>query len=202
MPRVSDIKQQVKRQDRYSIYLDGKYVFSLSENELFKSGLRVGREYLPDEIEDLQATAVLDKAYMRAIEHLARRARSEWEVRDYLKRKEYDSPTIDIIVNKLSNMGYINDKAFATSWVENRRLLKATSLRRLRQELQQKRVSKEVSDEVLAADETDERQVLKELIAKKQTQTRYQDSQKLMAYLMRQGFNYDDLKAVINENDN
>lgn len=195
--RITDIKQQVKRKTRYSIYVDDKYSFSLSETELMKSGIRIGRDYNAEELEELQQTAVLDKAFMRSLDYLARRPRSEWEVRDYLKRKEYDPPTIDTILNKLSDYDYIDDAKFAQAWITNRRLLKPTSLRRLRQELIQKHVSKEVIEAALTEDEGDETASLKEVIEKKRSQSRYQDPQKLIAYLLRQGYNYGDIKDAL-----
>lgn len=197
--KVTDIKQQIKRSGRYSIYFDEKYLFSLSEPELMQSGIRVGKEYSAEELEKLQQTAIIDKAYMRALDFLSRRMRSEWELRDYLRRKDYDSPTVDIILNKLSEYNYIDDKKFAAAWVENRRLLKPTSLRRLRQELTQKHVSREIVNEVLAEDLGDEQGSLKQMIEKKQAKSRYKDQQKLIAYLLRQGFNYSDIKQVLGQ---
>lgn len=199
--KVTNIKQQVKRQNRYSIYIDGKYSFSLSDTELLKSGIKIGKEYDQQELDELQDTAVLDKAMMRSLDYLARRPRSEWEVRDYLKRKDYDSPTIDTILNKLSDYGYIDDVKFAQAWISNRRILKPTSLRRLQQELMQKHVSKTDIESALETDEGDEPAVLKELITKKQQQSRYQDEQKLIAYLLRQGFNYGDIKTALHQED-
>jgi regulatory protein len=199
--KITDIKQQVKRQGRYSLYVDGKYSFSLSEPELMKSGIRIGREYAEAELEELQQTAVLDKANMRALDYLSRRPRSEWELRDYLKRKDYDPPTVDTILNKLSEYGYIDDLKFSQAWINNRRLLKPTSLRRLKQELMQKHVSKEVIEAALETDEGSEKTALQELINKKQQQSRYQDEQKLIAYLMRQGFNYGDIRACLSKDD-
>lgn len=195
--RITAIKQQIKNQDRYSIFIDDKFAFGLSELGLINSGLRVNQELSQEEIAKLKDEAQIDKAYNRALGLIARRPRSEWELRDYLKRKNYDSPTTDVILNKLSKVGLIDDKAFAKLWVENRRLLKATSLRRLRQELCQKRISDEIIDEVLAADETDEREVLKELVERKRA--RYPDKLKLMQYLSRQGYRYDDIKSVLEE---
>lgn len=199
MVKITDIKQQVKRQSRYSIYVDGKYAFSLSDTELLKSGIRIGKEYDEAALGELQSTALLDKAMMRALDYLARRPRSEWEIRDYLKRKEYDSPTIEVILNKLSDNGYIDDVKFAEAWVASRRLLKPTSLRRLRQELLQKHVDTAVIDLALESGEGNERAALKEVIAKKRRQNRYQDQEKLIAYLLRQGFNYADIKDVLQD---
>lgn len=199
--KITDIKAQVKRQGRYSIYVDEKYSFSLSENELLTVGLRIGQEYTPEEFNQLQKKAVLDKAYMRAYDLIARRMRSEWELRDYLKRKDYEAPTINEIVETLQDKGYIDDARFAESWVRNRRLLKATSKMRLRQELKQKRVSDDVISLALEEDDTSERDVLRDLVERKRQQTRYQDKDKLMQYLLRQGFRYDDIKEVIHSDE-
>ena len=200
--KISDIKQQVKRQGRYSIYIDGKYSFSLSENELLNIGLRINQEFSEAELEKLKKTAVADKAMMRAYDQLSRRPRSIWEMQDYLRRKDYDDQLITDIVNRLKEQDYLNDKKFAEAWISNRRLLKRTSKRRLFQELKQKRVDEHTINDVLEEDETDESEVLRELIAKKRTQSRYQDQEKLIAYLARQGFNYGDIKAALEESEN
>lgn len=197
--KITDIKRQVKRADRYSLYGDGKYIFSLSERELLHQGLRVGLEIDSQELSVLQDKAVLDKAYDSALNLIMRRPRSQWEMREYLKRKAYEPEQIEIVLNMLSERNYLNDVDFASRWVENRRLLKSTSKRRLVQELRAKRVADDIITEVLQADETDERQVLRDLVAKKRTQTRYQDTQKLMQYLARQGYSYDDIKTVLGE---
>lgn len=199
--KITDIKQQARRQDRYSIYVDGKYMFSFSENELVGSGLRKNQEVSEQQLADLKNTAVLDKGYDRALNLISHRPRSEGELRDYLRRKDYSPEESDQILNKLSERGYVNDADFARRWVESRRLLKSTSKRRLSQELRQKRIASDIINDVLAADETNERDVLRELVERKRKQTKYQDDLKLMQYLSRQGFNYDDIKSAISEQD-
>lgn len=195
--KITDIKQQVKRQDRYSIYIDATYSFSLSANELLEQNIKVGQELDKERFTELKEIAVDDKAFMRAVEYILRRKRSTWEMEQYLKRKGYNDNTITKILNMLSNSKLLNDSDFARAWVDNRRLLKQTSRRRLWQELKQKHVADAIIAEVLEHDETDEQQVLAEIVAKKRTQSRYQDEEKLMSYLLRQGFKYGDIKEVI-----
>jgi regulatory protein len=195
--KITAIKQQVKRADRYSIYVDERYTCSFSESELLKLSLRVGQEISPADLEALKDDALRDKAYDRALDLVSRRVRSEWEMRAYLKRKDYSPEVIDLTVSRLCERGYLDDREFAQRWVENRRLLKATSRRRLQQELRQKHVSSEVIDEVLAADDTDDLAVLRELVDRKRQQTKYQDDLKLMQYLSRQGYGYDDIKTAL-----
>jgi regulatory protein len=150
-------------------------------------------------LEDLKKAAVLDKGYDRALNLISRRPRSRWELEDYLKRKDYEPEAIENILGALSEKGFVDDYDFAKRWVENRRLLKSTSKRRLRQELKQKRVADDIIDQVLEEDETDERKVLRELVERKRRQTKYQDDLKLMQYLSRQGYSYDDIKSAITE---
>lgn len=195
--KISAIKQQVKRADRYSIYGDGKYLFSFSEAELLSSGIRIGQELSEAELTELKDKAVLDKAYDRSLNLISHRMRSEWEIRDYLRRKEYDESVQDAIVQRLKAREYINDELFAKRWIENRRLLKSTSKRRLAQELRQKRVADETIRLAIDADATNELEVLSALIEKKRKQTKYQDDVKLTQYLMRQGYSYEDIKSVL-----
>jgi regulatory protein len=195
--KITAIKQQVKRPDRYSIYIDGSFSFGLSEQALLDARLASGQELDAERLEALKSLSSSDKAYGRALRYVAIRPRSVWEVETYLRRKEVDEPLINQIVEKLRSYDLLDDRQFAEAWVSNRRLLKATSKRRLRQELQQKHVPGAVIDAVLQEDETDERQVLRQLVAKKQQ--RYPDRQKFMQYLARQGFGYDDIKTVLEE---
>ncbi|MEI6481078.1 MAG: RecX family transcriptional regulator [Candidatus Saccharibacteria bacterium] len=195
--KITDIKQQVKSPERYSIFMDGKFSFGLSESALMASTLKVGKEITPGELAELKDTARSDKAYGQALGLIARRKRSEWEIRDYLKRKEYEPELVESLVERLYKSRWLDDTAFAQMWVENRRLLKSTSARRIAQELKAKRVSDDVIAQALAQDETDENDVLRDLVERKQRQTRYQDPQKLMAYLIRQGYNYADVKQAI-----
>jgi regulatory protein len=199
--KISAIKQQVKRRDRYSIYGDGKYLFSFSESELLSSGIKIGQELDESNLNELKGKAVLDKAYDRALNLISHRMRSEWELRDYLKRKDYDEDVQEATVSRLRDRGYINDTEFAKRWVENRRLLKATSKRRLAQELRQKRISDEIINQTLEADETDELEVLKDLVERKRKQTKYQDDLKLMQYLARQGFSYNLIKTALHNHE-
>lgn len=195
--KITAIKQQVKRTDRYSIYVDGKYAFSLSESGLIESRLASGQELDAAELKRLKKVAGFDKAYYNALRYAAMRPRSQWEMEMYLQRKNADKDAAEEIVQRLRNLSMLSDADFARSWIANRRLLKSTSKRRLRLELKQKHVPDEIIDEALAEDETDERQTVRELIEKKRR--RYPDPQKLMQYLARQGFSYDDIKSTLDE---
>lgn len=195
--RISAIKQQVKRADRYSIYVDEKYSFSLSDSALLESRLVTGQELTEAEVKELKQKSADDKVYSLALRYVALRSRSRYELETYLKRKDAPPPLIDTILGRLEGYGYVNDESFARNWVDNRRLLKPVSRRRLIMELKQKHVSEEVIRIVLEDDQTSDRDTLRELVARKRRQTKYQDDTKLLQYLARQGYGYDDIKSVL-----
>jgi regulatory protein len=195
--KITAIKQQVKRRERYSIFVDDKYAFSLSENALLDQKITIGLEITKSELDSFKEASKLDKAYNLVLAYVARRARSEWELRDYFRRKEIDEEAGELILAQLRDFGYVNDLNFARSWVDNRRLLKPVSRRRLMLELRQKHVADDIARQVLEEDETTDRDTLKQLVERKRKQTRYQDDQKLMQYLIRQGYSYTDVKAVL-----
>jgi regulatory protein len=195
--KITKIEAQVKREGRYSVYVDDKFAFGISEPGLIDSGLRVSLEITPEQLEELKDTAQKDKLYNMALGLLARRPRSEWELRDYLKRKSIEPEAVEAIIIKLQDRGFIDDYDFARRWVESRRLLKPVSRRKLELELRTKRVSDAVVKQVLKLDETDEFDVIVQEVNKKRRQTRYQDDTKLMQYLARQGYGYDDIKRAL-----
>lgn len=197
--KVTAIKQQVKLQGRYSIFVDEKYAFSLSEGALLDAKIYVGNELDEEQVKAYEKLSADDKAYSLTLAYVARRMRSRWELQDYFRRKGYDEEVSRQIFEKLERFGYVNDETFARSWVENRRLLKPTSKRKLTQELRQKRIADSIIDKVLSEDEADELAVLRALVEKKRRQTKYGDDLKLMQYLAGQGFGYGDIKAVLGE---
>jgi len=197
--KITDIKLQVKRQGRFSIYADGKYAFSLSDWQLAKSGIKIGLEIDKADLNKLKHESDFGKIYDRTLMWLSLRPRSEWEIDEYLKRKTDDPQTIKEIKQKIVEINQVNDLKFAESWVSSRRSLKNTSKYRLTQELRQKRVSQDVISQVLADDEVTDQETLKKLIIKKSSQSRYKDEDKLIAYLARQGFRYDDIKQALKQ---
>ena len=96
------------------------------------------------------------------------------------------SKLYDTIIQRLTIKGYLDDGRFAEWWVENRNVRKGASQKRLRMELMQKGVSKEIIDEVL--DNRDDEEEIMKIIAKKRSKY---DDEKLVNYLCRHGFSFE-----------
>jgi regulatory protein len=198
--KITKITQQVKHKDRYSIYVDDAYSFSLSDNALLRSGLVKGTELTGQQVKDYQQLSQDDKLYERTLRYVAMRPRSVWEVEFYLKRKDSSEAQIQQIVDKLSQFGYLDDYKFAEAFTHDRRLIRSASTRKIKLELQKKHVASDIIAQVLAEDETDESDMLRQLIVRKRQQSKYRDDElKLMQYLARQGFGYGEIKSALAE---
>lgn len=100
----------------------------------------------------------------------------------------------DEVVGRLVEKGYVDDRRFAEYFVENRFVKKGVSQKRLKMELMQKGVSKDIIEDVMGArDDTTE---IKKMIARKRA--KYTD-EKLIAYLCRQGFSYELVRELVAE---
>ena len=196
---ITRIVNQKKNSSRYSIYIDGEYSFSLSDLALLEAKITTGQELSLNEVKELQDSSELDKIYQRVLNLLSLRARSEYEIKTYLKKHNCPSEHAEIILNKLSEKKYINDLSFAISWIQNRQLLRPSSKTKLINELKIKGITKETISLALEETEPDEIESLRVIIEKKKKLTRFKDDQKLMQYLIRQGFHYSEIKSVFSD---
>ena len=84
-----------------------------------------------------------------AARFLEARPRSEAEVRRKLTRLGYRATLVDDALTRLVEFGYLDDEAFARSWVESRDRAKPRGEHALRQELSRLGVERGTVDEVL-----------------------------------------------------
>ena len=195
--KISAIKSQVKRAGRYSIFVDGKFSFGLSADALIDSKIVVGLEISFEQVNEFKKLSDNDNIYNQALNYLAIRPRSEWEMKTYLVRKSASPTLLNTILSKLSDIGLINDLKFAEAFVRDRRMLRSISRRKLILELRKKRVPDSEIQTAVGNEPEVETSALKDMIIKKRKQTRYQDDLKLMQYLARQGFGYGDIKNAL-----
>lgn len=197
---ITALKQQQKNPHRVSVFVDGKYSFSLSLDELVTHKLKKDDVLGESDIKKLKKVSADGKLRARTLEWLINRPHSERELRDYLYRKKTEPALIDNFINEFTQKGYLNNTKFA-AWFTELQARRGKSNRVIRSELYKKGVGREVINEVLT-DSSDESDRLKVLIIKKQKLTRYKtDKSKLAKYLISQGFSYSSVKEALNLND-
>jgi len=130
------------------------------------------------------------------------RPRSEKELRDKLKAKQFDPKIIDQAIKKVEELGYLNDAEFARAFIE---MKKSKGKIAIRFELRRKGVDGEIIKSSLEKYySTDEETGSALSLAQKKLRTYkrlppFKIKQKLSQYLAGRGFNWDIIKDVLRQ---
>jgi len=145
------------------------------------------------------------KLYDLSLRFLSFRPRSEYEIRLFLKKHHASEKDKEEIIKKLKEISFINDEAFALWWLEQRQSFNLKGLIIIKQELKYKKISDEIIEKVISKNNTkiDELDLIR--IAVKKKFSRYINLPKKELYiklgrhLQSKGFEWDDIKTVIDE---
>lgn len=138
--------------------------------------------------------------------YLTIRNRSEKEIRDYLIKKKAEPHIIESLIKLLYEQKFLNDEAFARSWVRSRARFRPRGKRVLAMELQQKGIEKDLIEKVLAEEDeelpnelTQAKSLIVKRIARVKDLPRQEIYQKVGAFLARRGYGWDIIKKAIDE---
>lgn len=145
-----------------------------------------------------------DRAREIVLNQLTSRAKSRSELEKVLARKEIPGDVASAVLDRMTEVGLVDDTAFARSWVENRQQRNHLSRRALRHELSRKGVDSETLDEALdTVDVEDEYAAAKALAEKKFRSVRSLEPEvqrrRIAGALARKGFSYSITGAVLAE---
>jgi regulatory protein len=149
MPVITAIEKQ-KRKQRANVHLDGEYALSLRLDVILTSHLAIGAELPQERCRELEAEDQRLGAVESALRLLAMGPRSEHDLRERLtRRRGFQREAVDHAVQRMRELGYLNDAAFARFWVESRQSSTPRSKRALAFELSRRGVSREQLDGAL-----------------------------------------------------
>ncbi|MBI5637530.1 MAG: RecX family transcriptional regulator [Nitrospinae bacterium] len=148
----------------------------------------------------------LRRALAAAYRLLARRGRSEHELRGALEKRETAPDTIDAAVEYLRERRLVDDRKFAHDCAQSLARNKKVGPRYLRDALKKKGIDEKLIQEAVAetfSDPLRERNEIRALVEKKskamkKDATPLQRKKKLFDFLIRRGFSYDAVMKALN----
>ncbi len=192
MGKITALRESKRRGHRLSLFLDGRFAFSLEPDVVTSKGLRVGDILSDDELEALQKTDHLQRCYNAALHFISYRPRSEAELRERLLRRGFTENDIATATGRLKEQGLISDEAFARFWTESRETFRPRSRFLTSLELRRKGVADEIVAEATAEidDEGSAYQAAQKKV-RSLTGTDYESFRRRLGdYLKRRGFGY------------
>ncbi len=146
------------------------------------------------------SAAPAGSAYDAAVRYLGPRPRSVLEVRRHLAKKRHDEKAIASAIERLREQGFMDDRAFARYWLEQRARFRPRGELGLMSELRAKGVDRAIVDEVLSESERDEVATARAALEPRLPRWRDLDGRdrklKAQAFLRQRGFGYETIAEV------
>lgn len=198
---ITAITVQKKNPNRFNIFLNHQYAFSLSRD--LAETLIPGHAITESDLETLKRADEKNAAFSRALYYLNFRPRSRRELERYLTEKNFSPEAVASAAMRLLDLGYLNDREFARLWVSNRCRFRPRGAYVLKGELREKGIDEEIIKETLS--EVDELQSAWEAIASRLSRMkplgkneidRRMFDKKILGFLSRRGFSWDVCRTI------
>ena len=204
--KITRIENQKKRPGRKSLFADGVFLMGVGTDTLIRFGLRTGDEITPGTLRRLEHAEELLGARTAALRSLAVRPRTEREIRDTLREKEFSDAAAAETIGALKEARLIDDARFARSFIRNSLTLKPTGRVLLRRKLLLlgvgKALAEEALDEILAGvSQGDDAERAASAFVRRKSSSMKNDGAKLRhqltAFLMRRGYAWDIVEGTV-----
>lgn len=199
---ITRIEKQTNNQKRYSIYIDEKFAFGVSEEDLIYFKLKENSEITEQRYNYIMEYVIYTKAKDKAYKFLGYKARSEKEVRDKLIKENYPQEIIDRIIELFKHYNYINDENYTKAYINNRIKFKPRAKRMLKYELVQKGVDNDIIENIIDNSNIDETDIAINLLQKKlknKKDIEPKEKQRIYNYMLRRGFDYETINKAFKE---
>ncbi|MEO0075424.1 MAG: RecX family transcriptional regulator [candidate division WOR-3 bacterium] len=200
------LKPQRRNPDRTSVFIDGKYAFSVDKETLKRMGYFTEAEISEDELDKLLYETERTQARNYAFRLLSYRMRTSKEIKERLMKRKYSEIVIQDVLAELNSLGLIDDEKFAENFVRDRLNFALKGKQMIFAELIKKGINEEVIKNALKSisDQQEESACLK-LIRKYEPRYRnlakIKRQQRIYSLLNRRGFSYATIKKVLKLNE-
>ncbi len=141
-----EYKIHIKRTDGRKVCVDPEYRDSiyLYPGEVKKLKLADGMRMSSEEFEQIRIHYVMPRAKKRALGILVKRDRTEQQLRDQLKKNQYDEMSVEEALDFVRAHHYVDDEQYARDYLRSKKGRK--SYKQIRMELTKKGISRDVLD--------------------------------------------------------
>ena len=190
---------EIKRLDnkKYCLYLDYEPYSIVYPSDIRRMKLKQGMDADPEVMDEFSREYLRRRAINKAVNSLKYGDRSAFQIRQKLKDSYYNDDITEYVIDKLSELSYIDDYRFAISYINKNISRKSISV--IRYELSTKGISRELADKAFEeVDVADTKEILLRVLSKKYTVdycVSHRD--KVLGYFLRKGYDFSEITAAI-----
>lgn len=193
---ITSIKKE--KSNRYRLFYGEDETAVVIDEIIVKNNIRTGTELSYSKLENIIEESNLFMAKEKAFNLLSFRDHSKKELINKMKN-QYDKDSVEKAVDKIEELGFIDDKNFANKYALDLVNIKKFSYNRVRIELSRKGIERDIIDEVLDNVFIDEESQIKELLDgkfKRKLQNEKGEKQVINS-LIRMGYSLDKVINII-----
>lgn len=207
MNEITNLIQKKQNSEEYQVYIDNQLAIECSLEIIKLMKLKVGKTITLEEIEEVKAEDERKKAYNKGLDYLSRRQRTSSEVRKYLAEKLFSSSAIEKALEKLQYYQFIDDEKYIDTYIKDQSQFNLKGKNRISQELLQKGLDKNTINESLSQVPFNQElenalQIGKKAFLQNINKPINQNKEKVSNKLYSKGFDWDVIRAVLDELDN
>jgi len=196
--KITKIEQAKRRKNRINVFIDGEFSFACMKNCIVDLDLYRERELTDAELEKIKKKAVFGDAREYLFNIISRKTYSERELRRKLIFRKTDSEFIDELINKMKELGLVNDERMRTDYadylISQNKYSKNEIILKLKKKMLFDENDEELKEKLSIADDTEViRMIMKKRIEKNN------DAKKNIEFFLRRGFRYEDVSEVLKE---
>lgn len=199
---ITRIEQQKRRKQRYNLYINDEYAFSVHEDVLIKHELAKGQTIDRDRMNVIVQDDEKQQAYNTALRFLSHVARSSKELERKLLEKQFEQHIVAAVIQKLTKQRYIDDEQFATMLTQQRVTYQKRGKLWVKRELEAKGLSAmHVEDAMAQIDEQTESEQAYSIAQKRWERLNNEQplnrKRKVNDFLLRRGYSYGIVNDVL-----
>lgn len=204
MPQITAIEVQATRKNRRSVFVDQVFCCGVDEEVVQRLHLQVGQEVGPEALRLLLTTGEEVRLREKILRLLDRHAYTRRQLEDKFRQRGADPGVVAVVLDRLQASGLINDEAYARAWIQTHSHQGAMGRRRLAAEMARRGIDRTTTEVVLAEEApADEPGACEELALRKaavyRNLPRETARQRLSGFLIRRGFNFEDVRRAVDK---
>ena len=194
--KITKLEVQKNDKNRVNLYVDDEFYSGIPAELVYLEHLKTGLEIDEKDLKKIIFENEKSKAMSRVTKYIGSSLKTQKQIRDYLRKKEYSDDTIEFVMSKLAEYNYIDDQKYAQAYVLT--YGKKYGKLKLISQLKVKGVSEEIIECVLEDNKVDSIESVASKYLKNKVMS-YEVSQKLFRFLYSRGYEFDEINSYINK---
>ena len=196
---ITDIKRKGKS-ETYHVWVNDEYFALLEAEIIYKNKLKIGTEIEESKLNLIKKESDKLLCASTALNYISKSIKSEFQLKQYLKGKNFCEEAINEAIFKLKTYGYLNDEYFAK--ISANELSRTKGKRYIKNQLALKGISDDKIQNVLENLEGEDEacfNATKKWLRGKTLPLDNNSKQKLYRFLLSRGFEYGTIKKSLNK---